>query len=504
MFFKDNLAKKMVALFLVIVGIVVGAFVVVGVVQSRAPEFVVEPNNSYDQTLRVAMDQGFEPYSFYNEKGEAAGYDVELIYAIADSMHRNVEIRMMDWNEAVKALQSGEVDLLMGQEYVPRRFPDKELSLPLHIDPFVAFGKEPFRTIGDLYGKRLAAMENSGSYSLFLTPFQLEANTTAYPTYGKAFESVMRGENDYVIMRYSVGRRAVARLEASDIKAMGPVLANSDFCIAADLGNTALIEQVNQAIIQERADGTVDALTSKWLGRYVEVISLRDFFEQNRSVFWLLLILLLLVLMLCFVLFYRKRLYQAERSKQKLLERAARDQMTKLFNRSAFEGLVTQIMADAGEGETYAFFMLDIDNFKNVNDSYGHNFGDVAITEFADAIKGTFRDSDIVARVGGDEFAVFMKHVTGEQMIEQKAQKLVSTLKREINAYGKSMRISGSVGIAMAPKDGIDFHELFQKADYALYEVKKTGKGRYAMFRGYEVGFTEEDAEHPNNLQLRE
>lgn len=482
--FIQNLTKvkkSILAAVIIIIMVIVLFFLYISK-QSRTPELTAKPNNIYKDTLVVAADIDYEPYTFLDENGKPSGYDVEMIYALADAMHKNVEVKLMSWNDALDATKNGEIDLLLGLEYTPKDIPYLELSMPLHNDAFVAFGNKSYSNISTLYDKKLAALENSGSYTLFLTPYQLEGQTSAYSSYSDAFRSVVDGDNDYVIARYSVGRRAAAKYSDASIKAVGPILSSNDFCIGTALGNTELIQEVNSAIIEKRSDGTLDALTTKWLGQYVEVISPSDFIKQYKDIIIVIASGILLLLAIFSVYVYRTRLNNAMQSQRLLLDRAARDAMTQLFHKSASDALVTQIISDSTPGKNHAFFMVDIDNFKTVNDTCGHDFGDVAIVDFATALKNEFRDSDIICRTGGDEFAVFMTNVPSREVTLHKAQSLVAALQRDVASYGKTFHISGTIGVSLYPQDGKTFAILSQNADAALYAAKKSGKCCYKMF----------------------
>ena len=130
----------------------------------------------------------------------------------------------------------------------------------------------------------------------------------------------------------------------------------------------------------------------------------------------------------------------------------------------------------------YAFFILDIDNFKQANDLHGHDFGDYVIIRFTDIMKSNFRTDDILGRIGGDEFVVFIPVNDMESTIA-KAELLVSSLRQTCSYHSSSWNITSSIGIALYPDAGTDFDTLYKNADTALYESKRLGKNRYSFFR---------------------
>ena len=123
--------------------------------------------------------------------------------------------------------------------------------------------------------------------------------------------------------------------------------------------------------------------------------------------------------------------------------------------------------------------IIDIDNFKTINDTRGHAVGDQILLAFAAELNKNFRETDILGRAGGDEFVVLIKNVQSIAMICDKLQHLSSSFKKYGIDHGFPGRLSTSIGVAMFNKDGRTYEELFKKADAALYEAKRNGKDQY-------------------------
>ncbi len=171
------------------------------------------------------------------------------------------------------------------------------------------------------------------------------------------------------------------------------------------------------------------------------------------------------------------------------------DALTALYNKSATrelieQGITTQqvpVVAYKDSGENAAFFIVDIDNFKSVNDTLGHQYGDYVLTSIASKIRRTFRESDIVGRIGGDEFVVFMRNVSNERVIQGKAAELNAAIRETYESDGKKCRVSCSIGIALFPRHGVSYDELFRLADIALYIVKKAGRDGFHIITEQET-----------------
>ena len=174
---------------------------------------------------------------------------------------------------------------------------------------------------------------------------------------------------------------------------------------------------------------------------------------------------------------YLRNIDEQKRKELALKYQSERDPLTELYNRAALEKKIsaflnTEELSLGGHG----LLMIDLDNFKNINDSYGHLFGDTLLRQVSATIREVFRATDIMARLGGDEFAVFMKGARSKEHIVVKARELVESLRKIHLEENPECCVSSSIGIAFAPEHGSTFEQLYQKADEALYHVKRTGK----------------------------
>lgn len=157
---------------------------------------------------------------------------------------------------------------------------------------------------------------------------------------------------------------------------------------------------------------------------------------------------------------------------------------SQLFNLSLKSEKVKKSRVDEQNQElskSHAMVILDIDNFKQINDTFGHDFGDRIIQTVAESIKESFRQDDLKGRFGGDESIVIIKDVTtltAQQLVERYRQNLVAKLK----SYKECCSVTNSIGISFFPQHGKTFEELFKKADSALYQSKKQGKNQATLF----------------------
>lgn len=157
------------------------------------------------------------------------------------------------------------------------------------------------------------------------------------------------------------------------------------------------------------------------------------------------------------------------------------DTLTGVYNRSAIGDEVETYLKTAGETEgIFALFLLDLDNFKELNDSLGHLAGDKALADVAMILKKIKRKGDVVGRIGGDEFMLFMKGAADMDEVHEYARKLNDALRKSYGEKEKTVTVSASIGIAVV-KEEKTFLELYEKADEALYKVKKHHRNGYMI-----------------------
>ena len=162
---------------------------------------------------------------------------------------------------------------------------------------------------------------------------------------------------------------------------------------------------------------------------------------------------------------------------------ATHDTLTGLVNRWQFGQRLEQAIAESvRSGQSFALLLLDLDDFKAVNDGYGHAAGDRVLLEVARRLKGALRVGDTLARLGGDEFTVLLPQVTDTHAVEQMAAKLLDALCQPYPMHGFALDSGASLGIAVYPKDAEDATTLLRYADMAMYHAKESGRARYAFY----------------------
>jgi len=183
----------------------------------------------------------------------------------------------------------------------------------------------------------------------------------------------------------------------------------------------------------------------------------------------------------CVLLF--QDITKREQQEEKLLYEAHHDSLTGLANRLLLKEFLNASIARNQRQKKYTgLLFLDLDKFKQVNDSLGHEMGDALLNHAADRLKQCVRGSDLIARQGGDEFVIVLDEITTQQNVSVIAEKITQALVKPFDLNGQSITIGVSIGIALWPKDGLTPDMMIKAADLAMYQAKQQGGNCYCFY----------------------
>lgn len=170
---------------------------------------------------------------------------------------------------------------------------------------------------------------------------------------------------------------------------------------------------------------------------------------------------------------------ERKKAEERLQHLASHDPLTGLPNRGLFDDRLSHALALASRGDNLlGLLYIDLDGFKPINDTLGHEAGDVVLKVISQRLQGIVRNSDTVARIGGDEFNIIVENMTNDTLIHFIADRVRDSVAEPIDVNGEEVQVTASIGLALYPRDGKDMAALVQKADQAMYSAKKLGKNR--------------------------
>ena len=199
----------------------------------------------------------------------------------------------------------------------------------------------------------------------------------------------------------------------------------------------------------------------------------------RKILYWIsLAVSAFIILMMIFTLARKK---DFERRSKELNEKAETDLLTELNNKISTEEKIQNYLA-THKKEQAMMFVLDIDNFKKINDTMGHAFGDEVLRAVGKGLRAEFRYSDIIGRMGGDEFCILLKGLNNDALITKEANRLLYFFRNLVVGDYVKYSATASIGAAVFPRDGENFEELYKAADKALYKAKRRGKNQLAFY----------------------
>ncbi|MCR5826607.1 MAG: response regulator [Oscillospiraceae bacterium] len=252
----------------------------------KAPTLEIRPVNAYTETLHVATDWDYKPFS-YVENGEYMGLDVEMIAEVANRLEMNLDLTLLDWNEAQRGLINGTYDLILNMESNAVLKDDRMIgTIPTDEKQYVVYGKNRIERVGELYGTRLAA------YNTF---DELGMDVITGYSYQEMFEKLLNDELDYIICPIQVGDSFIEKLDAQHVIVSSYQVSYMYGCMALKATDSALCTRLNEVIRDLQMEGFVEKLDAKWVTRRYSSISVKDILDNNPSIVVLLVVVIQLL-----------------------------------------------------------------------------------------------------------------------------------------------------------------------------------------------------------------
>ena len=266
------------------------------------PEIAIRPENGFERTLRVVGDVDYKPFTyFHNDESEPHGYDVELISELANRMKCNLDLQLMEWNDAVARMQERKADLILGCDWQDASVMDCSFTIPTFEEKFVAFEITPSNSFSDLYGKKIAVIEGCGLKETLMR-YQLWSNCREYDTVTACVQAVLDGECDCFIAHHTIGEVSIRTFGQNGQRFRGRMdIASGQMCFGVTPDNPELFESVNEVLLAMRADGTMDSLAHKWLERFDADVTPAEYLRKH-PLFLSLIVDLLLAVMIVFLI----------------------------------------------------------------------------------------------------------------------------------------------------------------------------------------------------------
>ena len=434
--------------------------------------------------IKAVYVNNFAPLQNWNSKNKKPeGISIDIANIISKKLNIDIELQVVDsFEEALNFIKEHKADILIG---IPNNYSfmdEYNLYMTKSYISSPIFKIENKLTVNaDEYNKILA-LPKKYLYDLDISIENIDSSKIIYyDNIEDCINAVNKGTADYTYGDlYSVESNTREKYH-KNISVIYKNKLNNDLCIGLSNNNDVLLLRIINKIINSISAEELNTIVYKNTLYTKNKITLQSFIYSNYIEVMIFIISILVITSLSTYIIMKIRLQNKNKQNSLLKEKSETDSLTGIFNRGACKELISNYIENKSNDLYGAFFIIDIDNFKGVNDNLGHKIGDDVLKDLADNLKRLFRKSDIVGRWGGDEFIVFMKDLdfSNLHVASKIATNLCNTMNKTVTYNDISQNISLSIGIVFT-KDNINFTELYQKADEILYTVKENGKNGFS------------------------
>ena len=432
------------------------------------------------KVLRVGIDRDFAPYEWVDEQGRYHGMAADLLALVAQKLGVRLEIvKDKSWQQVLDMAKQRQLDMLSFVVKTPERERYLRFTQPISRVSVAIITAQSTGYLGDLerlQGKRVSVVKG----------YFMEENlrrdhpgikVLALPSVQLALEAVSAGKAEAYVGDTASANYEIMRSSLAGLQVAGVTSYYSEHRMAVVAGEPVLVGVLNKALTAI-PQMEKEAIVSRWYGLRAEPgISHKTLALYAGGGLALLLAILYWNWRL------RREIALRRNAEEKLSLSAHYDVLTKLPNRTLFADRFAQAIAHCRrEQAMLAVCYLDLDGFKEVNDSLGHEAGDRLLVEVAGRIKASLRAEDTVSRLGGDEFALLIGDIHTVDQVEQAMARIHAAMAQPYQLDKRSITIAASSGVTIYPMDEADPDTLLRHADQAMYQAKLDGRNRFRLF----------------------
>lgn len=461
--------------------------------------------------VRYYADDMYPPYSYVSVNG-LEGFDVELMTYIVEGTDYHLQAQGAGWAQVLEHLESGRADVISSLAKTPARSEIMLFSNPIARITNGFFGTAEFSgfSMEMLTDYRIGVGQDYSDEVLLREQLGVE-NYQVYRNLNVAVQALLAGQIDLIFAEEQALRHFLIqnRLQGR-VVAHATDLYPRDYHYGISKERPELVAMIDQRLAALQAEGTYERIYQK----YFQQPSADSLARQRRQRYQRMLLgglgLAALLLAVRYSIIRRQmtelrasyqqirameevlgdqleQLHQQDRllraSEERLKYMAYHDELTELPNLRAFNEYLQQAIEEADLEQTeVAFLLMDLDDFKLINDMYGHAVGDMVLVEVANRLKELQQENAMIARLGGDEYMICIKHMEERQQLHQFVDQLLAAMNQPMRINELDLYPSSSVGIAFYPSDAANPQILFAHADAAMYLAKKRGRNAAAYY----------------------
>jgi diguanylate cyclase (GGDEF)-like protein len=437
---------------------------------------------SQHETVDVGMLKQWAPMEFVNDKNDLTGINPDILSLVAKRSGLSFNFIVFDnWNALYQALLEKRISLLASTSITEERKNDVLFTQPYWNMPWVIIHQRKLGIqldLSDFYGKKLAVIKGYSLASRIRREHPL-ISLQLVDDHEHALLAVQQGSVDGFIVSIAsaselIKRESLVTLMMSVVEELE--VEQSHIAIRKDWNNLrSIIDKTLLTITESEKQKIYD----RWFGVNIKTGLNKDVVLRVSAQIGAAILLILIVIVV-----WNRRLYREIKTRKQLEEKmkhmATHDELTGLANRVLLKDrLSNAINFHKRQKLEIAILFIDLDGFKTVNDSHGHDVGDELLQQVAKTLESCVRQSDTVVRFGGDEFVLLLTGLHHKNEAAFIADKVLKLMQQPFQLSADTVYIGCSIGIAMYPDDGTSDNDLIKVADTLMYQVKANGKNHY-------------------------
>jgi len=434
------------------------------------------------KNFSLGIDTSWYPFDFIDDKGEFNGIAADYIKYLSDTLAVNFNPEYKrKWTDSFELFKQGEIDVMSGVIATENRKKTIDFTQAYFKAPTVIVTKKDAHYVGDiedLSGKKIGLVKGFAIVELIKKDYpQIEIELVNSIVDG--LKSLQNGKIDAYIGTLAVVNYEIDKHGFDDIKIATFAPYKFEISMAVRKGLEPFISILNKSFDQ-MSEKQKTSIANNWLA-----IHIATGVDLKTTLKWVLpilsFLLLIIVVMKRFNNKLQNQIIQRRRAQQELQHLASHDSLTGLSNWRSFEEKFNTILKKETESAK-ALLFLDLDGFKEVNDTFGHAYGDAVLIETSNRLQECIENKGILARVGGDEFIVLLPSLQERQSIEKVCSSIVRSIALPFLNNNNQSYIGVSIGVSIYPTDADSLDKLVKKADSAMYKAKKSGKNNFKFF----------------------
>lgn len=433
--------------------------------------------------MRIGADVDYRPYSYLDSSGSPAGFDIEIIRLLARRLGLQPRFHLDSWESILADLEKRRFDVVVGALFTISRTDHFIFTAPYNTDTISIFVRRnsSIDSLRELEGRTAAVLAGDAIPETVLATNGIDSQIRMYPTFTEALDSVSTGRADYSLLPFAVGMELSAEAGIENLRVAGPPVYTIQYRLALHRSQEGFRDQLNHELDALIRSDDYGRLRDRWLRHQRQDFSFPAVFRYIAPV----VIPLMIVILIAWVWTLRRQVARQtkELAKQsaELKAQATQDQLTGLANRRLFDTMAQkELLRAKRRGEIISLLFMDLDHFKQVNDSHGHVSGDMVLREFARRASDELREYDIPARYGGEEFVALLRDANDAEALGI-AERIRAACAGEMFSLGPhkpSVHITVSIGVTVLSPDDESLEDMVTRADRALYRAKDAGRDR--------------------------